>query len=147
MKRKMIAVVLLVFVCAGILVVRGVSQPPVASKDPLTMPGTAGLGSPPAAAFNRVEPRLDAMPQHDLTFDQLAEALKGVRARQKELKAQEADILAKLADKIEEKRKDLQQAEDVLRQLQGSPTTTIRPRSLNGSGNPPVNGEESKARP
>ena len=60
-------------------------------------------------------------PQQEQTFEQFAEALKAVRARQKELKAQEENLLAKMAEKVEEKRKDLAKSEEVLKQLRSDP--------------------------
>ncbi len=144
MKWKMIAVIVLVVVCVGTLVVRGVSQSPTSSINPpsaprlqTSPPPLAPLGdpikespkvgtatAPPSAALGStcIHPRInDSPPQQDLSFEQLAETLKSVRARQKELKAQETDILAKMAAKIEEKRRDLQQAEEVFQQFQNSP--------------------------
>jgi hypothetical protein len=126
MKRKMFAVLLLVGVCLSVLVVEGVSQPP-SSPTPVPLPPPASP-SPTKANFATVEPQ-----QQEWTFEQLVEALKGVRARQKELKAQETDLLAKMAEKIEQKRKDLQKAEEMLQQLQGDPN---RPK--------PIIGEEKK---
>jgi Skp family chaperone for outer membrane proteins len=128
MKRKRLVITVLVVACVGLLVVQGVSQSPA---PPVSLP--ASSSSTPA--FNRVEPRIDAA-QQDWTFEQLAEALKGVRARQKELKTQEADLLAKMADKIEEKRKDLKKAEEMLRQLQEQhPGKSVaKPVSVHGTG-------------
>jgi cell pole-organizing protein PopZ len=123
MKKKMIIMVALVVASAGLLVVQGVSQPSSPSE---AAPPPTSFESP-RPAFNRVEPRTDT--QERLNFEQLAEALKGVRARQKELKAQETDILAKMADKVEEKRKDLQKAEEVLRQVQEHSQKSIVPPS------------------
>jgi hypothetical protein len=139
MKRKMIAVLLLVGVCLGVLVVEGVSQPPSAPptsgfahtrvdppfernvpSSPAPLPPQVDRAPTPATRpapnFAVVEPR-----QQEWTFEQLVEALKAVRARQKELQAQEADLLAKMAEKVEEKRKDLNKSEEVLQQLRGEP--------------------------
>lgn len=128
MKRKMIAVLLLVVGCLGVLVVEGVSQPPTAtsasSLNPPLPPQADGPMQPPAARpapnFATVEPR-----QQEATFEQLVEALKAVRARQKELQAQEADLLAKMAEKVEEKRRDLSKAEEVLQQLRDEPLNPV----------------------
>lgn len=73
----------------------------------------------PASDFSKFDPRSE--PQQDWTFEQFADALKAVRARQKELKAQETDLLMKMAEKIEDKRKDLQKSEEVLKQLRSDP--------------------------
>ena len=124
MKRKM-CVLLLVVVCLSVLVVEGVSQPspqPNFAPEPLQsppLPSTAPANAPafetkPTANFSAVQP-----PQQEWTFEQLVEALKGVRARQKELQAQEADLLAKMAKKVEEKRQDLSKSEATLQQLRG----------------------------
>ncbi len=124
MKRKM-SVVLLVLICLGVIVVEGVSQPtpqtstgfvpPAAPPSPSPLPPAPQVsGSEPAPNFSAVQPQ-----QQDWTFDQLVEALKGVRTRQKELQAQEADLLAKLAKKVEEKRQDLSKSEATLQQLRG----------------------------
>jgi ABC-type transport system substrate-binding protein len=123
MKRKMVVVVLLVLVCLGVLVVEGVSQPvPPPSPAPAPVYGSSSPSpaSPPPAVvtpepsanFSVVQPQ-----QQEWTFEQLVEALKGVRARQKELQTQETDILANLAEKVEEKRQDLSKSETTLQQL------------------------------
>jgi hypothetical protein len=122
MKRKMFALVLVV-VCLSVLVVEGVSQPssqpsfpPAPLQSPSTLapvpPNPPAFESKPAANFSAVQPQ-----QQEWTFEQLVEALKGVRARQKELHAQEADLLAKMAKKVEEKRQDLSKSEATLQQL------------------------------
>jgi hypothetical protein len=120
MKQKMIAVLALVVVCLGALALEGVSQPPPSPSiapvgAPVSAP-TPSTGSPaaPDVNFSIVKPV-----QREWTFEQLVEALKAVRARQKELQAQEADLLAKIAEKVEEKRKDLGKSEEVLQKLRG----------------------------
>jgi cell pole-organizing protein PopZ len=122
MKRKLVAVGALVVVCLGALVVEGVSQPPSTSS-----PAPVSPPSPPGETFSVVKPK-----QPPETFEQLADALQAVRARQKELKAQEADLLAKMSERIEEKRKDLQKAEETLQQLQGGrkPVAEDKNRSI-----------------
>ncbi|HTU90544.1 MAG TPA: hypothetical protein VMF69_10755 [Gemmataceae bacterium] len=122
MKRKMF-VVLLVVVCLGVLVVEGISQPPspqierpeASSAAPVLSP-TAPQPSPLALEtkpnFSTVKPQ-----KQEWTFEQLVEALKGVRARQKELKTQEENLLAKMEEKIVEKQKDLHKAVAALQQL------------------------------
>jgi hypothetical protein len=134
MKRKVFACAVLVVVCLGVLVVEGVSQSPPSPSSPTTFgSGPIPSGSlavtptpapmpPPKTNFSKVDPLLSTSAQQEWTFEQLVEALKGVRARQKELKAQEADLLSKMADKIEEKRKDLAKAEEALQQLKNDST-------------------------
>ena len=128
MKRRIVVVVLLVLICLGLLVVEGVSQqfqsprsftstPSAPASPPISVIGTEAKPNSPT-----VQPQ-----QQEWTFEQLVEALKGVRARQKELQTQEADILAKLAEKVEEKRQDLSKSEATLKQL----------RSENGRIYPP----------
>jgi hypothetical protein len=124
MKLKLFAGGMLVLICLIVLVVEGVSQPPAS-------PFTSPPASPPVSIIAPSSPSLvskppkssadfsTVQPQQEWTFEQLVEALKGVRARQKELKTQEADLLTKMAEKVEEKRKDLARAEEVLQQLQG----------------------------
>lgn len=145
MKRKLIVVALLVVVCLCVLVVKGVSQPPsppsASPMSPFDSPAPSA-GPPPVAvpppppkrAFNVVQP-----PQQEWTFEQLVEALKGVRARQKELQAQEADLLAKMAKKVEEKRQDLSKSEATLKQLRedaSRPKNQPHPRTA--TFDPPV---------
>ncbi len=130
MKRKMLAVLFLVGICLAVLVVEGVSQPPVNTTmtvpqaTPQPAPPIAQPAPPPAPSpapnFARPEPG-----QQEWTFEQLAETLKAVRARQKELKTQEAELLAKMAEKVEEKRKDLSKAEEALQQLRGETSDRI----------------------
>jgi hypothetical protein len=144
MKRKMIAVLFLVGICLAVLVVEGVSQPPVTPSaapppSPLSAPPMPQPVQPPATSppnFARPEPG-----QQEWTFEQLAEALKAVRARQKELKTQEAELLAKMAEKVEEKRKDLSKAEEVLQQLRGE--TSVRKTS---SIDPPISARKDEWR-
>ncbi len=124
MKRKMF-VLLLVMVGLSVLVVEGVSQPPDLPREPPASPPTPSQLRTPAPAptptlvpdakpnFSAVQP-----PQQEWSFEQLVEALKGVRARQKELLAQEADLLAQMEKKVEEKRHDLGRAEATLQRLQ-----------------------------
>ena len=142
MKRKLFAGGVLVVICLSVLVVQGVSQPPkVPSLTPISSPAPPSpASSSPSprpvsrANFAKVDPLLEGRPQEAQTFEQLADALQAVRARQKELKAQESDLLAKMAEKIEEKRKDLKKAEETLQQLQGEPNRL----------NPPNKAEEKK---
>lgn len=137
MKRKLVVCGVLVVICLSVLVVEGVSQPAPMSPSPSngsfsSIPPSApaptlAVPAPPAAPSSgskAAKPGPDfssVQPQQEWTFEQLTEALKAVRARQKELKAQEADLLTKIAEKIEEKRKDLQKAEDIFQQLQNDP--------------------------
>ena len=142
MKRKLIAGGVLIVVCLGLLVVEGVSQPPE-TVPPMPASYSASPSPSPTLKSRTVKQAPDfstVKQQQEWTFEQLAEALKAVRARQKELKAQEVDLLAKMAERIEEKRKDLQKAEETLQQFQGAPKgpqtvigtggacTTLRPR-------------------
>lgn len=136
MKRKMFVIGLLVVVCLGVLDVKGVSQPvPPSSPDSassLTAPVPSPMPPPPPVLEAGAKPNIAIVKpqQQELTFDQLVGILKGVRARQKDLQKQEADLLATLADKVEEKRKDLRKAEEVFQQLQGKPSeskTQIQP--------------------
>lgn len=120
MRRKLFGILLLVAICLAVLVVEGVSQPP-SSTFPAPV-GFSASSSAPKVNFATIESS-----QQEWTFEQLVEALKGVRARQKELKAQEADLLIKMAEMIERKRKDLQKAEEMLQQLQRDPS---RPNSI-----------------
>ena len=125
MKRKLIVGGVLMMVCLGVLVVKGVSQTSgLRIPDPLTSPKPPV--SSPTGGFSAVQPQ-----QQSQTFEQLADALQAVRARQKELKTQEADLLAKMSERIEEKRKDLQKAEETLQQLQGAPKG---PQTVIGTG-------------
>lgn len=131
MKRKIIAVLFLVAVCLGVLVVEGVSQPPAAPQGyylgttPPSPVSDKGAIPPPAPIpVPDKRPTLEQQ-QRIWTFEQLVEALKAVRARQKELQTQEADLLAKMEEKIVEKRKDLNKSEEILQQLRGEPS--IRP--------------------
>jgi len=124
MKRKMMVIVALVVVSLSVLVVKGVTQTPLqpsgdygtrpASLTPsATAPTPLPLGSESTPIISSVQQ------QPDLTFEQLVEALKAIRARQRELQTQEADLLAKMAKKVEEKRKDLHYYESALQQLRG----------------------------
>jgi hypothetical protein len=124
MKRKLMVIVLLVAVSLSVLVVKGVTQTPLqpsgdygtrpASLTPSAAPPTPlTLGSEPTPVLSSVQQ------QQDLSFEQLVESLKVIRARQKELQTQEADLLAKMAKKVEEKRKDLHYYETALQQLRG----------------------------
>lgn len=126
MKRKMIVIGLLVVVCLGVLVVEGVSQPvPPPSVEPAAAPGATTFplspASPPPSPVSVKEPQPNFAvvkpQQQELTFEQLVGVLKGVRARQKELQKQEADLLAELERKVEEKRQDLSKSESILQQL------------------------------
>lgn len=128
MRRKLFLVVLLVVGLLGVLVVEGVSQPvPPASVDsgprPI-LPAPSPVTPPPTVAAPEHNPNFSAVQpqQQEWTFEQLVEALKGVRSRQKELQKQEADLLIKIAAQVEEKRNDLSKSEEVLRQLRGDPT-------------------------
>ncbi len=128
MKRKMI-VVLLVAVGLGVLVVQAVSQPAAQPNPPSEAPSSTYLQSPavpgavpaptPYVAPGPKQPDFSQVqqPQQEWTFEQLVEALKGVRARQKELQAQEADLLTRMAKKVEEKRQDLSKSEATFQQL------------------------------
>jgi hypothetical protein len=89
-------------------------QPKVATP----LPSSAADGKPNFAAPGR-DGALKA-PLEEMTFERLAEELRRVRYRQKELKEQEADLLDKLAQKVEEKRRDYSKAQEELRQLQGN---------------------------
>jgi len=109
MKWKLLTGGLLVVACVGFLAIKGISQVPSPQPDSFSP-----LSPPPL-------PGSTSSPPRNKTFEQLAEDLKPVRAKQKELKAQEEDILKKMAASVEEKRKDLEKAEGVLRQLQGKP--------------------------
>jgi hypothetical protein len=131
MKRKMIAVLFLVGICLAVLVLEGVSQPPATP----TAVQPSALTAPPQPVSPIVQPvpplaanpaaipaTVEAPRQQEWSFEQLVEALKSVRARQKELKGQEAELLAKIAEKVEEKRKDLGKAEELLQQLRSEPS-------------------------
>lgn len=144
MKRKVFACIVLVGVCLSVLVVEGVSQSPQnplspSAPSPISFATPAGTqltanSSPPSKAnFSKVDPLLNTPAQQEWTFEQLVEALKAVRARQKDLKAQEADLLSKMADKIEEKRKDLAKAEEALQQLKNNSAHS----SVNSWSSPP----------
>lgn len=125
MKRKLVVGLLVVTVGLGVLVVKGVSQqivpsspPPLSTQPTVSFPPLAPISV--GAGFSKLDQR-PTSPQQEGTFEQLADALKAVRARQKELKAQETDLLTKMAEKVEDKRKDLQQSEEVLKQLRNDP--------------------------
>ena len=116
-------------------------QPTPLPASPLdrSVPPTSAI---PAPNFATVDPR-----QQDWTFEQFVEALKAVRARQKELKTQEADLLAKIAEKVEEKRKDLNKAEEVLQQLRGQRTTVRDSSSFDQSFSAKTDEKRPEKRP
>jgi hypothetical protein len=58
--------------------------------------------------------------------------LKTVRAQQEALKTREKALLDKIAQKVEEQRKALQKAEELLRQLQTPPTDKVKPLEASG---------------
>lgn len=107
MKWKLLSGGLLVVVCVSLLAIKGSSQVP-SSATPASFDG------PPPVPAATPSPR-------EKTFEQLAEDLKTIRAKQKELKTQEEDILKRMAASVESKQKDLEKAVEVLRQLQGKP--------------------------
>src|SRR6516225_6689074 len=113
MLRKALAGGLLVAVCLGFLAVEGVSQAPP-SPAPPQVPIGAGPPDQPLFAGRDVSPPKPAEP----SFDQLVQELKNVRAQQEALKAREKDLLDQLAKKVEEQRKALLKAEQLLQQLQ-----------------------------
>jgi hypothetical protein len=114
MKGKFLAAALLVAVCLCLLAVEGISQSPPPSTAP---PGLSPDNSP----YQVISPPVVIPPAGDASLEQLVQELKSVRAQHEALKAQEKTLLAKIAQKVEEKRKDLQKAEQILRQLQGKP--------------------------
>lgn len=116
MKGKLLGGGLLVVVCVGLLAIKGISQ------GPSPVPPITPLPPPPVSK----DPFISPPKGREMTFEQLAADLKTVRAKQAELKAQEEDILKKMAASIAEKRKDLEKAEEMLRQLQGKPDQTHR---------------------
>lgn len=108
MKTKVSAAVLLTIMCICFLAVEGGSQP---------MPHAPG--SPPINPFTPVvvPPPSPSAPQEG-SLEQLVQQLKNVRRQQDQLKTQEAELLGRIAQKVEEQRKALQKAEELLRELQ-----------------------------
>ncbi len=82
-------------------------------------PPSTTVGSPAANFANVVPETSQKTAATELTFERLAEELRRVRYRQKELKEQEATLLAKMAEKVEEKRRDFYKSQEELKQLQG----------------------------
>ena len=139
MNGKIFAATLLIMGCLGFLVARAVSQsatptPASTSSQPVAplpvlpsplVPKDAGIIAPSAtvgstANFANVVPdAAQKTPATELTFERLAEELRRVRYRQKELKEQEATLLAKMAEKVEEKRRDFHKSQEELKQLEG----------------------------
>jgi hypothetical protein len=60
------------------------------------------------------------VPSGEASFESLVQELKNVRAQREALNAREKVLLDKIAQKVEEQRKALQKAEEILRQLQPS---------------------------
>jgi hypothetical protein len=118
MKWKVLACGLLVAVCLGLLAVEGVSQspPPAPGVGPATQP------VPPGSDPNRgLPPVSPPIAPGDASLETLVQQLKQVRAQQEQLKADEKALLAKIAQRVDEQRKALQKAEELLQQLQGKP--------------------------
>ena len=95
---RTLAAGLLVVLCLGFLAVGGNSQP---------VPPTSPPAAEPVPAPGRTEPSLA----------ELVTKLKNVRAQQEALNEQERKLLDQIAEKVEEQRRELQKAEQLLQQL------------------------------
>lgn len=107
MKWKLLSGGVLIVACVGLLAIKGSSQVPSS-----IVPASFNSPSPPSFPTD---------PRREKTFEQLAEDLETVRAKQKELQAQEEDILKRMDASVEAKRKDLEKAEAVLQSAKGQP--------------------------
>jgi hypothetical protein len=136
MKAKRIIGTLLVVGCLGLLVAKGMSQsepqpdqkvgsanpPPSVTTSPTPAAPTEAPRTPPLPAATIAQRPTSTQ---DLSFEELHSELRRVRDAQKRLKEQENEVLAAMRRKVEEKRKELQDAETVLEQLQGKQCRTI----------------------
>jgi hypothetical protein len=115
-------------------------SPPVQSPGPQHIaptPSVAPSGTEPAPNFAAVgRDGASRAPTQDWTFERLSEELRRVRYRQKELREQEAHLLVKMAEKVEEKRRDYNKAQEELRQLKGDQGLTA-----------PTFGSQTESRP
>ena len=114
MLRKALAAGLLIALCLGFLAVQGFSQAPTPVGSPTAGSPPAPPGTQPPSVGSSILPPQQAEP----SFAELVQQLKNVRAQQEALKQQEKQLLDQIAKKVEEQRKALQEAEQVLQQLQ-----------------------------
>ena len=114
MLRKALAAGLLIALCLGFLAVQGFSQAPTPVGSPTAGSPPAPPGTQPPSVGSSILPPQQAEP----SFAELVQQLKNVRAQQEALKQQEKQLLDQIAKKVDEQRKELQKAEQVLQQLQ-----------------------------